>query len=301
MNWFTKNHNVIVDSRDDRCDHLKDGDVAAFRTAEMDSFGPVDRYCMCEACYAEHIKNTNPRDLEGSAWLLDCLREAVKAGMREHHARADESPESAAFGQALKNAIGVGIHLKEVVISQKYDWEENPRIRTEYTPVFRIIGEDGTLTAMFESEERIWAWNVMGAEWINRLGEQLTNLTAFVDFDNAAGPFNLNIRDGYILTTHAVFNLDGNLLARYTWNKDKPATFEVRPLDDYDVVGCCDCKKSKFKYLTREWRWYDFYAPQGDEPMTICNECWTKPRHQERLARDRQELSEEMGWNNDDD
>ena len=38
----------------------------------------------------------------------------------------------------------------------------------------------------------------------------------------------------------------------------------------------------------RQWRWYDFYAPQGDEPLEICKCCWEAPKHQERMLRDRQ-------------
>lgn len=51
---------------------------------------------------------------------------------------------------------------------------------------------------------------------------------------------------------------------------------------------CHDCGTEHPRKDMRQWRWFDFYAPQGDEPLEICNCCWEAPKHQERMLRDRQ-------------
>ena len=49
---------------------------------------------------------------------------------------------------------------------------------------------------------------------------------------------------------------------------------------------CYDCgKEYKIKDVIY-WRWYDFYAPQGDDPLCICRDCWSKDKHQRRMAKD---------------
>lgn len=60
-----------------------------------------------------------------------------------------------------------------------------------------------------------------------------------------------------------------------------------------DVV-CRDCDKTVKKKDTIDWKWYDFHAPQGDEPLTICNTCKSATKHQERVARDKFEYEQEM-------
>lgn len=57
---------------------------------------------------------------------------------------------------------------------------------------------------------------------------------------------------------------------------------------------CHDCHKSVKTKDGFEWKWYDFYAPQGDEPLFICNECRTKERHRNRVSKDREDYEEEM-------
>ena len=61
------------------------------------------------------------------------------------------------------------------------------------------------------------------------------------------------------------------------------------------VVVCHDCKKSFPRKEVREWEWYDFYAPQGDEPLVVCHVCWKAPRHQERLKQDKEDEAWELG------
>lgn len=60
--------------------------------------------------------------------------------------------------------------------------------------------------------------------------------------------------------------------------------------DANEEVSCHDCGLIKLVKDTSEYKWYGFYRPQGDEPLTICKECWDKPKHQARLANDKDEL-----------
>lgn len=60
-------------------------------------------------------------------------------------------------------------------------------------------------------------------------------------------------------------------------------------------VGCEDCKQMKKRSEVTPWKWYDFYAPQGDEPHNVCKDCWTKPLHQHRMAQDREDRDQELG------
>jgi len=64
--------------------------------------------------------------------------------------------------------------------------------------------------------------------------------------------------------------------------------------DNEDVV-CTDCKGTFKKKDTREWRWYDFYAAQGDEPYVLCETCRRAEKHRERVRRDERDRIDEMG------
>jgi len=65
------------------------------------------------------------------------------------------------------------------------------------------------------------------------------------------------------------------------------------------IEVCADCGKEHPRKETRQWRWYDFYAPQGDEPRIICNTCWDLDRHVQRMANDKLDYEREFG--NEDD
>lgn len=65
--------------------------------------------------------------------------------------------------------------------------------------------------------------------------------------------------------------------------------------DDVEDVVCQDCHGHFPRRETRAWRWYDFYAAQGDEEVILCLECWRAPRHQQRMAADRRAEAEELG------
>ena len=71
--------------------------------------------------------------------------------------------------------------------------------------------------------------------------------------------------------------------------------------EDNKMVCCDDCKGTFLRKETTEWRWYDFYAAQGDEPCIICDECWNKPAHQSRMARDKADYDAEFGYGDFDE
>jgi hypothetical protein len=58
---------------------------------------------------------------------------------------------------------------------------------------------------------------------------------------------------------------------------------------------CQDCHTAVRAEAGLEWRWYDFYAAQGDEALFLCLGCWKAPKHQARRARDREDEAEEFG------
>lgn len=62
-----------------------------------------------------------------------------------------------------------------------------------------------------------------------------------------------------------------------------------------ELVCCRDCGSYKPAKETRQWRWYDFYAPQGDEALTICDGCWKEPKHTQRMAKDERDRAWELG------
>ncbi|BAQ02689.1 hypothetical protein AVU38_gp161 [Ralstonia phage RSL2] len=64
---------------------------------------------------------------------------------------------------------------------------------------------------------------------------------------------------------------------------------------------CADCKLTVKKKDGFEWRWYDFYAAQGDEPLFICNACKELDKHKARVARDDADRRAEFGDDNSDD
>lgn len=57
-----------------------------------------------------------------------------------------------------------------------------------------------------------------------------------------------------------------------------------------EKVTCHDCHQTKLAKETHEYKWYGFYRPQGDEPLTICDVCAKGERHLARIANDKAEL-----------
>ena len=69
---------------------------------------------------------------------------------------------------------------------------------------------------------------------------------------------------------------------------------EAEKREDNELVVCHDCGKEVRAGDAIKWKWYDFYAPQGDEPLDICNECRRKPKHLERRRKDQEDYEAEM-------
>lgn len=63
-----------------------------------------------------------------------------------------------------------------------------------------------------------------------------------------------------------------------------------------ELVTCHDCGRDVAQGYTIAWKWYDFHAPQGDEPIVVCSECQTAEKHKNRVRDDRQarEAEEDM-------
>lgn len=64
---------------------------------------------------------------------------------------------------------------------------------------------------------------------------------------------------------------------------------------EQELEYCHDCGQEKPMKEMRQWRWYDFYAPQGDEPLMICDDCSVKDKHKERVRKDNEAYEREMG------
>ena len=65
--------------------------------------------------------------------------------------------------------------------------------------------------------------------------------------------------------------------------------------EDAELVYCNDCGCEKPRSDVLAWRWYDFYAPQGDEPIMVCSECRKKAKHLNRVAKDKADRDRELG------
>ena len=71
---------------------------------------------------------------------------------------------------------------------------------------------------------------------------------------------------------------------------------EYKKAEDEELVTCADCKQEKPRSETFEWRWFDFYAPQGDEPLIICTTCRKGEKHAKRVREDADRLLREDGY-----
>lgn len=64
-----------------------------------------------------------------------------------------------------------------------------------------------------------------------------------------------------------------------------------------EPTRCFDCGKNFPLRDMLQWRWYDFYAPQGDEELPICEGCQVLPVHKNRVLTDRADERDEMYHN----
>lgn len=74
--------------------------------------------------------------------------------------------------------------------------------------------------------------------------------------------------------------------------------------EDNKQVLCHDCNLTVLAKDAIRWKWYDFYAAQGDEPLTICSCCQKADKHIQRVKRDRADYEYEFPQHNqyaDDD
>ena len=62
-----------------------------------------------------------------------------------------------------------------------------------------------------------------------------------------------------------------------------------------ELMHCHDCGGEFPAKQTIAWKPYDFYPPQGDEPLIVCHGCVGKIRHQKRVHYDRYCAMREMG------
>ena len=70
--------------------------------------------------------------------------------------------------------------------------------------------------------------------------------------------------------------------------------------EDEELVTCDDCGQEFQRKDTSEWKPYDFYPPQGDEPMIICNTCRVAEKHRTRVRKDKEDYNEEFGIDEDE-
>lgn len=79
-----------------------------------------------------------------------------------------------------------------------------------------------------------------------------------------------------------------------TWVCCEACHKEAEEREGAELVTCHDCGQEVESKDTISWKWYDFYAPQGDEPLVICNECRVKEKHRERVRKDREDYDREF-------
>lgn len=75
----------------------------------------------------------------------------------------------------------------------------------------------------------------------------------------------------------------------------EPCTQVAVEREGAEEVVCHDCGLPHPKRDTIAWRWYDFYAPQGDEPIIVCEGCQKKDKHILRVKKDDADAEAEWG------
>lgn len=68
---------------------------------------------------------------------------------------------------------------------------------------------------------------------------------------------------------------------------------DIKAEEDAELETCHDCSRQFPAGELASWRWFDFYAAQGDEPLRLCPSCLVAPQHEERRRRDRAEADAE--------
>lgn len=65
-------------------------------------------------------------------------------------------------------------------------------------------------------------------------------------------------------------------------------------IEDEEILTCHDCGAEHPRKEMKEWRWYDFYAAQGDEALIICPKCRVADKHVARVKKDRKDMMDEL-------
>lgn len=121
--------------------------------------------------------------------------------------------------------------------------------------------------------------------------------------------FNVTVRDEFDHCEHVVV---GGKAFRAVYESDccgpvgvyaccKECSEALDKQEDEELVTCDDCGQEFQRKDTHEWKPYDFYAPQGDEPMVICNTCRTAEKHLARVRKDEADYQAEFGDEDEDD
>ena len=99
----------------------------------------------------------------------------------------------------------------------------------------------------------------------------------------------------------AYWSAENDSLGRETYVYCKECWEKAQQEEDEEEECCFDCGKMFPRKDTIAYKWYGFYAPQGDEPLIICKDCKVLPKHLSRLARDRSEREEDERLEEEDD
>lgn len=75
---------------------------------------------------------------------------------------------------------------------------------------------------------------------------------------------------------------------------------EMKEAEQNEQVCCQDCKGTVLKKDSIEWRWYDFYAAQGDTPIVVCTVCQKEDKHALRVKNDQRDYEAEFGFSDDE-
>lgn len=121
--------------------------------------------------------------------------------------------------------------------------------------------------------------------------------------------FNVTVRDEFDMCSHlevgqkayrVIYEYDsfGTLGA---WACCEACSEAADKAEDEENVICFDCGGEFQRQETHEWKPYDFYAAQGDEPLIICKTCRIAPKHLARVRNDEDNYNWEFGLDDQED
>lgn len=98
----------------------------------------------------------------------------------------------------------------------------------------------------------------------------------------------------------AVVSYENDSFGREGYGKCQACFDKAEEQADEQLHTCNDCKSEVPLNKGVMWRWYDFYAAQGDEPLFVCDCCRPLDKHQARVKRDQADRDWEQGLEEDD-